>query len=143
MSFRSSRHRHTRLLICCAMTVCGLLFSVSLFGQSVSEIIIQRERAKLQAEHPGKGFEALSLRTYEGVNHAGQPRTLGREYISDRRRAEVVLEDPLTVRVYQSAAVVTTTVLWIVGRLIVLGTRVWAHSWAQSASFSLMGKRDL
>ena len=90
MSFRSSRHRHTRLLICCAMTVCGLLFSVSLFGQSVSEIIIQRERAR-----------------------------------------------SLTVRVYQSAAVVTTTVLWIVGRLIVLGTRVWAHSWAQSAGFSL------
>jgi hypothetical protein len=89
------------------MTVCGLLFSVSLFGQSVSEIIIQRQRAKLQAEHPGKGCEALSLRTYEGVNHAGQPRTLGREYISDRRRAEVVLEDPLTVRVYQSASVVT------------------------------------
>jgi hypothetical protein len=108
MSFRELTPRHRRLFDLPRMAVLALLFSVSLSGQSVSEIIIQRERAKLQAEHTGEGFEALYLRTYEGVNQGGQLRTLGPgSTYQTAADPKFVLEEPLTVRVYQSAAVVT------------------------------------
>jgi NAD(P)H-dependent FMN reductase len=61
-----------------AMPVLALLLSGSLSAQSVSDTIIQRERAKLQAEHTGEGFGALYLPTYEGVNQGGQVRALAR-----------------------------------------------------------------
>ena len=54
-----------------------VLLSGSLSAQSVSDTIIQRERAKLQAEHTGEGFGAMYLPTYEGVNQGGQVRALG------------------------------------------------------------------
>jgi ketosteroid isomerase-like protein len=91
-----------------AMTVLALVLSGSLSAQSVSDTIIQRERAKLQAEHTGEGFGALYLPTYEGVNQGGQVRTLGPgSTYQTSADPKFVLEEPLTVQVYQSAAVVT------------------------------------
>jgi hypothetical protein len=91
-----------------AMPVLALLLSGSLSAQSVSDTIIQRERAKLQAEHTGEGFGALYLPTYEGVNQGGQVRALGPgSTYQTSADPKFVLEEPLTVQVYQSAAVVT------------------------------------
>ena len=91
-----------------SVTVLTLGFCVSLAAQSVSDTILQQERAKLRAEHTGEGFEKLYLRTYEGVNQGGQLRTLGPgSTFQTAADPKFVLEEPLTVRVYQSAAVVT------------------------------------
>ena len=91
-----------------AVTVLALLLSGSLFAQSVSDTIIQRERAKLQAERTGEGIRAFYLPTYAGVNQRGQLQTLlpGSRFQS-AADPKYVLEEPLKAQVYQSAAVVT------------------------------------
>ena len=59
-----------------AMTLLALLLSASLTAQSVSDTILERERAKLQAEHTAEGLSALYLPTYAGVSQRGQLQTL-------------------------------------------------------------------
>lgn len=91
-----------------AMPVLALLLSGSLSAQSVSDTIIQRERAKLEAEHTAVGLSAFYLPTYAGVGARGQLQTLlGGSAFQVAADPKFVLEEPLTVQVYQSAAVVT------------------------------------
>lgn len=59
-----------------AMSVLVLLFVSSLAAQSVSDTIIQRERAKLRAEQTGDGIRAFYLPTYAGVNQRGLPQSV-------------------------------------------------------------------
>jgi hypothetical protein len=54
-----------------ALTVLVLLLSGSLSAQSLSDTIIQRERALLQSEHTGQGFGAVYLPTSVTVNQRG------------------------------------------------------------------------
>lgn len=91
-----------------AMPVLALLLSSSLSAQSVSDTIIQRERAKLQAEHTAEGLSAFYLPSYVGVNQGGQLQTLlpGSAFQTNAQ-PKFVLEEPLKVQVYRSAAVVT------------------------------------
>jgi hypothetical protein len=91
-----------------AMTVLALLLSGSLSAQSVSDTIIQRERAALEAEHTGRGFSAVYLPTAEVVNQRGRLRNfLPGSTFQTTADPKFVLEEPLKVQMYQSAAVVT------------------------------------
>jgi hypothetical protein len=84
------------------------LLSTSLTAQSASDTILQRERVKLQAERTADGISALYLPTYAGVGQRGQLQTLLPES-SFQTTADPMftLEQPVSVQVYQSAAVVT------------------------------------
>ncbi len=103
-----SRHDTEGCLMRRAMTVLALLLSGSLSAQSVSDTIIQRERAALQAEHTGQGFSAVYLPTVEVVNQRGRLRNfLPGSTFQTTADPKFVLEEPLKVQMYQSAAVVT------------------------------------
>ena len=80
----------------------------SLSAQSLSDTIIERERAKMRAERTGQGLSAFYLPTYAGVGQRGQPQTVipGSTFQTEAA-PKFVLEEPLTVHVYQSAALVT------------------------------------
>ena len=91
-----------------AVTVLALLFFVSLSAQSLSDTIIERERAKMRAERTAQGLSAFYLPTYAGVGQRGQPQTvIPGSTFQTLADPKFVLEEPLTVYVYQSAAVVT------------------------------------
>jgi hypothetical protein len=103
---RSSPFDRTAALL--TATLLTLLLAASLSAQSVTDTIVQRERAKLQAEHTGTGFDELYHPEYEGVNQRGQVRTFGPgSTFQTAADPKFVLEEPLRVQVYESAAVVT------------------------------------
>ena len=90
------------------ISIGALLVVGSLSAQSLSDTIVERERAKMRAERTAQGLSAFYLPTYAGVGQRGQPQTAipGSTFQTVADPA-FVLEEPLTVHVYRSAAVAT------------------------------------
>ena len=102
-----SRHDTEGCLMRPAMTVLALLLSGSLSAQSVSDTIIQRERAALQVEHTGQGFIGVSRYRRSGESTGTARNFLPGRTFQNPADPKFVLEEPLKVQMYQSAAVVT------------------------------------
>jgi hypothetical protein len=90
------------------MLVIALSSLGSLCAQSLSDTIIERERALLAVEHTAQGGDAIYLPSFEGINAQGgrQTRRPGSLFQSTAD-PNFVLEQPLTVHPYQSAVLVT------------------------------------
>ena len=110
------------------VTVLALLLSISLSAQSASDTIIARERAKLQAERTGQGLTGFYLPTYLGIGQRGQLQTLlpGSAF-QTTADPMFTLEEPITVRVYQSAAVATGIQKPGLSPRLVRFVRVWVR----------------
>jgi hypothetical protein len=90
------------------VSVVALSVVASLSAQSLSDTIVERERAKMHAERTAQGLSAFYLPTYAGVGQRGQPQTaMPGTTFQTLADPKFVLEEPLTVYVYQSAALVT------------------------------------
>jgi hypothetical protein len=91
-----------------AIFVLVLFVGTALTAQSVSDTIIQRERAKLRAEQKGDGIRDFYLPTYAGVNQRGLLQTvLPGSVFQTIGDPKFVLEEPLKVQVHESVAIVT------------------------------------
>ena len=89
------------------VSVVALSVVASLSAQSLSDTIVERERAKMHAERTAQGLSAFYLPTYAGVGQRGQPQTaVPGSTFQTLADPKFVLEEPLTVYVYQSAALV-------------------------------------